>query len=114
MKHKIFRHGDVDGREIESIPSTAKLLDTKTVAYGEVTGHHHTFTGQVLVYQPIEGQTIKIDGEDIPVQKYIEVKEDSTLIHQEHNQILVQKGVYAILQEREWNPFEQQIRNVLD
>ena len=62
----------------------------------------------------IQGQTIKIGGEDIPVQKYIEVKEDSVLIHQEHNQIVVQKGVYAILQEREWNPFEQQIRKVLD
>ena len=109
-----YRHGDVDLRPVPTIPKEARLIQTKTVAYGEVTGHHHTFNGQVLVYEPTEKETINVDGEQIAIQKYIEVKETAQLEHQEHETIQVEKGTYAILQEREWNPFDQQIRRVLD
>lgn len=109
-----YRHGDVDLRPVPKIPKDAHLIQTKTVAYGEVTGHHHTFSGQVLVYEPKQGETILVDGEQIPIQKYVEVQAPAKLEHQEHKTIQVEKGTYAILQEREWNPFDQQIRRVLD
>jgi len=111
---KYFRHGDLDGRKIDKIPKSAKPLETKTLAYGEVTGHHHSFkSGQVLVYDG-NGQKLDVGGEQIEVQKYIEVKEDAILSHQEHKEITVPKGNYAILQEREYSPFDQEIRRVMD
>lgn len=106
--------GDVDIREISKIPKSAKLLDTKTVMYGEATGHHHTFKGQVLVYEPQKQDTMSISGESIPVQKYVQVKQDSVLEHQEHASQTIPKGNYAILQEREWDVLDQQIRQVMD
>jgi len=106
--------GDVDIREAD-IPKSAKLLDTKTVMYGEETGHHHTFkSGQVLVYEPQDNDTINIHGEDIQVQKYVHVKQSAILEHQEHKQQEIPPGKYAILQEREWDVLGQQIRKVVD
>jgi hypothetical protein len=106
--------GDVDIRKIKQIPKSAKLLDTKTVMDGEATGHHHTFSGQVLVYEPTENDVISVRGEDVQVQKYVQVLQDATLTHQEHAQQVIPKGNYVILQEREWDVLENQIRSVLD
>lgn len=119
MKYFMTFQGDVDIREIDKIPESAKLLDTKTLMYGEATGHHHTFNGHVLVYEPTENETLTVrNGEKRPIQKYVNVLKDSKLVHQEHDQKtqgqLIPKGVYAILQEREWDVLENQIRAVMD
>lgn len=107
--------GDVDPREIKLIPKSAKLLDTKTVMYGEQTGHHHTFNGQVLVYEPIENDSIRVRGSDsVSIQKYVKLTKDTKLIHQEHAIQVIPKGNYVILQEREWDVLENQIKAVID
>ena len=118
MEKFLTFQGDVDIREIDNIPKSAKLLDTKTVMYGEATGHHHTFDGQVLVYEPTEQETIQVRDEQVPIQKYVQVLQDAKLVHQEHDLKtqgqLIPKGMYAILQEREWDVLENQIRRVMD
>jgi len=106
--------GDVDIREIKSIPKSAKLIDTKTVMYGEATGHHHTFAGQVLVYKPTKNDTIPVRDENVSVQKYVKLSQDTKLVHQEHATQTIPKGTYAILQEREWDVLKNQITKVLD
>lgn len=106
--------GDVDIREVKNIPKSARLLDTKTVMYGEKTGHHHTFNGQVLVYEPTEGETMTVRGEQIPIQKYVSIQDTATISHQEHAKQELKPGNYVILQEREWNVLDNQIRRVLD
>jgi len=116
MTFKTFQ-GDVDIREIVSIPKSAKLLNTKTIMLGEQTGHHHTFgNGQVLVYEPTENDTFHIrEGDDqTQVQKYVYLKQDTELVHQEHATQVIPKGNYVILQEREWDVLENQIRSVVD
>lgn len=113
MQYMTFQ-GDVDIREIKEIPKSAKLLETKTVMYGEATGHHHTFDGQVLVYEPTQKDTLQVREESVQVQKYIQVLESAILTHQEHAPQTIPKGTYAILQEREFDPLDQQIRRVLD
>lgn len=108
--------GDVDIFSIGKIPKSATLMNTKTVMEGEATGHHHTFTGQVLVYKPVEGDTLTIRGgtETVQVQKYIELKQDQLITHQEHAPQTIPKGTYAIPQEREWNILANQLRRVID
>jgi len=114
MKSQDFRHGDVDGIRIKSIPDSAKPLDTKTVMYGEQSGHHHTFSGQVLVYEPIKPEFLEVDGEQRQIQKYVQISGQAQLSHQEHATKIIPEGTYAILQELEFDPLEQQIRRVQD
>lgn len=114
MELKPFRHGDVDGLPIKDIPKSAKPVQNKTIMYGERSGHHHTFSGQVLVYEPSEPDFIKVDGEQRQVLKYVEVKGNAQLTHQEHDTKTIPEGKYAILQEIEFDPLEQQIRRVQD
>lgn len=114
MKSKDFRHGDVDGIAIDSIPKDAKPVQTKTVMYGEQSGHHHTFSGQVLVYEPANPTFIKVQGEQRQVQKYVQISGQAQLTHQEHKTKIIPEGSYAILQELEYDPLEQQIRRVQD
>jgi len=106
--------GDVDILPIKNIPKSAKLLDTKTIMYGEASGHHHTFKGQVLVYEPQKKETLDVHGEQIQIQKYIQVQQDAILEHQEHKPQTIPKGTYAVLQEREWDVLDNQIRRVMD
>lgn len=108
--------GDVDIVKIESIPKSATPLDTKTVMYGEKTGHHHTFAGgQVLVYEPTQNDTTKVrNGETVQIQKYVNVIQDTQITHQEHATQVIPKGMYAILQEREWDVMDKQLRRVID
>lgn len=113
MKFQTFQ-GDVGIRYIESIPNSAKLLDTKTIMYGEQTGHHHTFAGQVLVYKPTENDTIKVRDESVLVQKYVTLSQDTELVHQEHATQVIPKGTYVITQEREWDVLENQMKRVMD
>ena len=60
----IIRHGDVDIRK-GRIPPSAKITDTKTLAYGEVTGHHHSFgkSAQVVVLEPTANDTVQVGVE---------------------------------------------------
>lgn len=109
-----FRHGDVDGRRIDKLPEKVRKLPTKTVMYGEATGHHHTFSGQVVVYEPTEPTFIHIGNDKSQVLKYVHVKEQATITHQEHPARDIMPGIYAITKEREFDPLEQQIRPTMD
>lgn len=111
---KDFRHGDVDGIAIHLIPSDAKPVENKTVMYGEQTGHHHTFSGQVQVFEPLKPTFIEVEGEQRQVLKYVQVSGKAELTHQEHKTTQIPEGSYAILQEMEFDPLEQQIRRVMD
>ena len=100
---KLYRHGDCFLKEVDTIPAKVKKIGGTTIAKGEITGHHHTFRGnQVQILETPEQQ------------KYIDVNQDSALEHQEHDTITVKKGKYILLMEREINPIEEKIQQVLD
>jgi len=104
---EIYRHGDVLLTKIESIPKEAKKIAGATLALGEVTGHHHSFTsGTVQLYEP----KTATDG-----VKYVDVATKSaSLTHQEHKEIRVPQGQYKMSIEREYNPMDKVIRQVMD
>ena len=101
---EIIRHGDILLKPCDKIPSTAKNLNTKTLALGEVTGHHHTMTGNAQVYQ----------DQDENKTKYVRVNQKSQLTHQEHKTVPLEKGSYVLVNEQEFDPFQDQIRRVRD
>ena len=102
---KLYMHGDLLLKRINTLPNGLIELDTRTLAHGEVTGHHHTLmTGKSRTF----AKTKAIEPE------YLLVEQDAELQHQEHAPLLIGKGVYHINREREYNPFEEEIRQVLD
>jgi hypothetical protein len=38
----------------------------------------------------------------------------ATLVHEEHKQIEIETGLYAVVNKREFNPFDQAMRKVMD
>ena len=104
----IFRHGDVLLTSIDAIPKGAKKSASKTLAEGEVTGHHHTFTkGGVTLYTPSTRS-----GDAL---KYVHVtSKTASLTHQEHKKLEIPQGQYKMTIEREYNPMDKVIRQVMD
>lgn len=107
MKKFYARHGDVDFFKTK-LPKKAKLkhaVKQETVALGEKTGHHHTLFGSNL-------DAIKVwEYED---KKYYEICQSLMLKHQEHEMLKIDKGVYEIQIEQEYDPFTEEIRKVVD
>lgn len=107
---KIYiRQGDILFEKVSRLEKTYQVLDTKTVALGEITGHSHEFQeeSQVLLY--------KDDGEEMPTQ--LSVLDDSApqgLTHQEHLSIQFPQGEYKIHREQSYNPFLRQIQRSVD
>jgi hypothetical protein len=105
MKNKIYRQGDVLIQRIQqSIPKEAELIpnDNERVilAYGEVTGHAHALPAQKSSLYMWKGDRL------------LEIKEATSLTHEEHAPIALQPGVYKVIQQKEYTP--QGLRNVAD
>lgn len=97
----MYRQGDVLVKKIEKLPEGLKEKD-KVIAYGEVTGHKHQFkTEQVLVFENAEHN------------QFLDVKQESILEHDTHKQVILPKGKYEVVIQREFDVL-QQVRNVLD
>ena len=101
MEKRIYRHGDLLIREIETLPRGLKKSEN-ILAYGEVTGHSHVLNGNANIFQNKEGK------------KFFQAQEEVELTHQEHKTLKIEKGVFEVLTEREYEPFEQEIKQVMD
>lgn len=99
---EVFRQGDQLIREISSIPSTAKPISTNIIAEGEKSGHNHVLNGSHQIYQTDDRQM------------YFEAKQELKIEHPEHNTIMIPKGIYTVVHEISWNPFEDREVEVLD
>lgn len=97
----IARHGDILLRKTSRL--VGKKVETKTLALGEVTGHHHTFEGDVVCY-----------ADDLNEVKTVEVLSVSPITHQEHGKIKFDEGKYQVYRKTEYDPFTQVIRQVRD
>lgn len=99
----MYRQGDVLLVKIqEIIPDEAERFiweDRVVLAYGEVTGHTHSLPNTISMY------SWKGD-------RLIEVKETTPLTHEEHSTILIEPGIYKVVQQREYHPAEyRQVRD---
>lgn len=105
---KIFmiRQGDVMVKAINAIPEGLKSVkpdNGRTIlAYGEVTGHAHALPCSIT----------KLLEDVKSGRRYLEVKEDAPLTHEEHTEIKLPAGIYEVITQREYSPAG--IRNVAD
>lgn len=114
---KFLRHGDRNLRRIETIglKDIPKLKPSshKIVGIGEST-HKHKINGQCVVYDLEKPITYEVNGRNVLVDQFVEILEPSTIQHEEHKEIPIEVGKYAILPEREIDILEQKIKTVLD
>ena|SRR5258708_29180588 len=99
----IIRQGDVLLKQIKTIPTNAKKLKDKVLAYGEVTGHSHRFEDPE-----------NIDRYEYEGKTYLQVYNPTPLIHEEHNPLIIPVGDYEQIQEREYNYIEESMKKVVD
>ena len=104
---EIVRQGDVLLRKIKSLPQKLKLQNKDNgrviIGYGEVSGHTHGFT--------MEANVSLFANDDLSA-RYLVTEEPVKLIHDEHEPISLDVGVYEVIQQREYTP--KAIRYVLD
>lgn len=100
--NKIARHGDILLKKTSKI--VGEKSKTKTLALGEITGHHHSFGANDNVVCYAE------DGE----VKSVEVLGESEIDHQEHGKIRFETGVYLVYRKTEYDPFREVLRRVRD
>lgn len=101
---QFYRHGDLLIKRIESLPEGLTKLNTKILAEGEATGHHHRLTSQ----------TAQVFRDDANQRRYLSIEEPTQLVHEEHKPITIEEGTYVVIQEREFDPFADYIRRVTD
>ena len=104
----LFQQGDVILEEVVFLPITAKKVKVEkeiVLAEGEVTGHKHTIT----VDNPELIELYEKDG-----QLFVKAKDNFNVLHQEHNTITVPQGIWKVRKVREYDHFEEEVRQVKD
>lgn len=108
-----YRHGDVDIIPVKRREQLelSEELDSKILAYGEATGHHHLLT-------PAPGTKIAMmkcfDGKTYDRMIFKVSGGPATLTHPEHQTLSIDPGTYEISIEKEFDYFENETRKVLD
>ena len=103
---KIYRHGDISFHSIKKLPDNLKKTNNPILAYGEATGHHHKLVKEY------EAQFDVL--EDNVGNKYLQINSPTQLTHQEHKTITIEKGMYFISNEREYDYFALEAKKVVD
>jgi hypothetical protein len=108
----IYRQGDIIFKKIseEEFKERAKKFKKKIfknqfiVARGEATGHAHKLVDfeKIIVLQDTEGKF------------YLNLPQNTKLIHEEHLPIELESGYYQVLKEKEYDYFLEEIRKILD
>lgn len=94
----MYRHGDILIKKIEKLEENLEIVEN-VLAEGKATGHSHKIKG-AKVYQNKDGN------------RFIKVAKKASLTHEEHAEIIIEKGIYAIIRQREYTP--EGLRQVQD
>ena len=97
-KGRLYRHGDLLLRQIRRLPENLRAVSSAVLAAGEDTGHTH-------VLQPVNGSTLQVYRSKGGSRYF---KTDlAVLTHQEHAPIAIEKGIYSVRREREYDYFSE-------
>lgn len=115
-----YEQGDVLLKVRSTVPKGYVLHEgEKALQHGETTGHMHRFlmTDKVDIYVPPMAERINLSNgmTIVPgIGKYIVVREEAYLRHEEHKPILVPPGTYEMDLVREYDYEKDEMRRVVD
>src|SRR5262249_23245779 len=96
MPGKLWRQGDVLIQAVEAPPEGGIHMRDLVLAYGEVTGHSHR------VETPDRAELWWLKD-----SLYLRVLAPTRIVHEEHQSIPLEPGVYRIWKQREYVPQSQ-------
>jgi hypothetical protein len=101
----LFRQGDIYIESVRCVPEGAVKQFSTVLAEGEATGHRHRIR---------DFQTANVFA--APDEMFIDVVADrAEIVHEEHATIVLNRGVYRVWRQREYDPWaELQQRIVID
>ena len=103
---KQIRQGDVLLQPVQSVPNGAiEIKGDVILAYGEVTGHAHA------IKLP-DTERHKVRYWSAGAERFLHVMEKVALTHEEHGEIVLDKGIYR--QGFQVEDFGKEIRRVAD
>ncbi len=105
-----YRHGDLGFTPLTKIPDNLKKVykgQKFVLAEGEKTGHKHV----LVLDKPNTAFEILQDNQGRHILK---LEKDAKLSHQEHKTITIEKGMYLVQNEKEYNYFQKEIQRVQD
>ncbi|GAB4189489.1 MAG: hypothetical protein OHK0057_36750 [Thermoflexibacter sp.] len=105
---KVYRHGDVvlfKVQDDEPINQKGGVFTKELILeHGEVTGHAHRLAGEV-----------EIVGENEAKKEItFKVLDRAVLTHEEHDRIVLERGIYLKTSQVEYNPFDDMIQWIRD
>jgi hypothetical protein len=110
MKKQMIRQGDVLLIPVDEKPAGMPVKHAQyTVQLGEATGHHHTlYPKRSTDFAPYL-ETWERDN-----KRFVRLDAEWLLKHQEHREWRVPPGTYEIRIEQEEDPFEEEMKKVID
>lgn len=91
---ELYRHGDVLISRIANLPTGVQPRQGVILAHGELTGHSHRLQQPHAVQLWTQGSNL-----------FLEVKAtNATLVHEEHQAIVLPQGFYRVWRQREYRP----------
>lgn len=108
MKQELIRQGDIMLVPVKELPTggTRSSKRELTIALGEATGHHHTL---YPTDKKSKATLVEVNG-----RRFIDVGAEYFLRHQEHEEHRIVPGLYEIVIEEEYDPFEEEMKKVVD
>jgi hypothetical protein len=105
VKTKMYRQGDVLFKQVKEIPEGGRARKSGHILEGEATGHIHRVA---------EAQLAEAEVLDCGAGLFMQVTGEGgvSIVHEEHNPIVLPPGNYEIVRQREYSP--EEIRNVND
>lgn len=107
MTQEMYRQGDLLILKVNKIPRKKKLkrVEDKIILRGEATGHAHKLVGGEL-FGRFSGRGYEM---------FIEVPTSGKVVHEEHDQIILPKGSYHVIRQREYTPWSKEgISHIFD
>lgn len=107
MLPRQYRQGDILIVEVSTITRNHRILETRVIVEGELTGHAHRLEGDAVL---IEIERV-FDNYGNPTMFIHARGDDVAVTHDEHDSINLPKGYYKVVRQREYN--EREIFNVV-
>ena len=110
-----FHGGDVQGKQILTLPEGAIKIENTPVAYGETSGHCHILTGDVELFE-YKGRKYAVVGSDGAFHSHVHEssitpaiwKENRNLSNADHTkECWIAPGTYQLGIHKKYNPFQK-------
>ena len=116
-----IRQGDLIFFPVDEFPSDLTTAKNNIVAVGEGKNHFHKLHGQMQILVPRQPMTVQLEDHEEEVFKFVDAQQELELRHElpngkqaNHNTVKIPKGKYAVLREREFDVFTEEVRVVTD